>query len=264
MNLPPVTAIEENILCKNRNELKGLVERTLSKEKGMFLKILGKMDDNSYYVTVLIDDRKLLAIEAKDLKNNADLTGNAAMNVLRGILEGAVVIDVYPLDDIDVKTSVMENIEIYNATPKIPFDDVLSSPDKATAKNYAPTITPSELERKKNQPSRLKRQRMEIIVDAPIDLDPYIRRLIKGLRSDAKTHGFEFQRVEAHAKEVRYALGSGTAIHTTLEITGKLNNPSSLKRVKEILTSRGYKEAEDIKREIGKGIIITDLELKLV
>lgn len=262
MKLPAVSPSNENILCRNRDEFKGLVESALSRENGAFFKILGKVGGNPYYVTVLVDDRKVLAIEAKDVKGNSELVGDAAVKVLGEMLNGATIVDVYPLSDIDVKMSVMENIEVYNATPKTPLSEVLTSEIEVSLQRTAPMPAPPREEEPKLP--RPKKQKMEIVIDAPMELDPYFRGLVKHLHQEAKAMGLEFQRVEVHAKEVRYALGAGTGIHSVLKIKGKTEKPVPAGRIKEALTSRAYKEAGEITKETGKKIVISNLELELV
>ncbi len=75
MKLPSVTSLEENFLCNGREEFGNLASRTLKQGDGAFLKVFGKNGRSRYYITVLMDDEKILAVEAEDVSAGSSLTG---------------------------------------------------------------------------------------------------------------------------------------------------------------------------------------------
>ncbi len=266
MKLPPSKPLEENYLCNGREEFAELLSRTLSQDRGAFFKILGKMDGVPYYVTILVDDRKILAMEAEEVRSGTSLVGKAAHEVLAALLEGSVIVDAFPLSDVDVKMSVIDNIDVYNATPKVylseicprikttaPPREMLPEPPKP------PQITP--IPEKEPKP---KKPKMELLLNVPSEYDPYFRVFINHLKSYGKSLGLEFRKVKIEAKEVRYALGAGSGIHVIIEIEAESNASISLHHLKENLSTRAYKEAGDLSKEIGKKVVISDVKLHLL
>lgn len=126
MELPMITPIEENIVCTRKEELLKLMQNTLSNQtfSGLFLKIFAKDKAEKYYATLLMDRRKLLALELLLLSSQERIIGNETLNILKKILNYPLVVDIYGLDEIELKTSITDNIEIYNTTPKVEINEI--------------------------------------------------------------------------------------------------------------------------------------------
>ncbi|USG99473.1 hypothetical protein K1720_08095 [Thermococcus argininiproducens] len=126
MQLPRITPIEENIVCTKKDEISELVRNTLSNQEfsGVFLKIFAKDDTEKYYVTLLMDKRKLLASKVSLLSSKTEVIGDESLKILKRIINYPLVIDVYGLDEIELKISITDNLDIYNATPKIEIDKI--------------------------------------------------------------------------------------------------------------------------------------------
>ncbi|RLF83243.1 hypothetical protein DRN44_01625 [Thermococci archaeon] len=126
MELPTITPIEENIVCTRKEELLKLMQNALSNQtfSGLFLKIFAKDKAEKYYVTLLMDRRKLLALELLLLSSQKRVIGDETLNILKKILNYPLVVDIYGLDEIELKTSITDNIEIYNTTPKVEINEI--------------------------------------------------------------------------------------------------------------------------------------------
>lgn len=126
MELPTITPIEENIVCTRKEELLKLMQNTLSNQtfSGLFLKIFAKDKAEKYYATLLMDRRKLLALELLLLSSQKRIIGDETLNILKKILNYPLVVDIYGLDEIELKTSITDNIEIYNTTPKVEINEI--------------------------------------------------------------------------------------------------------------------------------------------
>ncbi|KPU63525.1 hypothetical protein EP1X_04120 [Thermococcus sp. EP1] len=126
MQLPRITPIEENIVCTKKGEILELVRNTLSNQEfsGVFLKIFAKDDTEKYYVTLLMDKRKLLASKVSLLSSKTEVIGDESLKILKRIVNYPLVVDIYGLDEIELKISITDNLDIHNATPKIEIDKI--------------------------------------------------------------------------------------------------------------------------------------------
>ncbi len=265
MKLPSVKPLEENLLCNGRGEFGKIISRTLNQGNGAFFKVFGKSEGESYYITMLIDDEKILAVEAEDVDAGSSLVGKPALEILKDVLdEGPVIVDAFPLTDVDIKRSIVENIEVYNSTPKMKLEDMCptmkrSSPVEAPQQGSS-TAVPAD-SGGNSEPlapkARPKKSRMEVRIDAPSEADPYFRGMVRHLRNLLKSFGVELKAVEVKAKEVRYALGAGTGIHATVRLIPDGKLPGN---VKNKLESFVYKEAGEISEDLGKKIVITEVK----
>lgn len=264
MKLPSVTPLEENILCNGREEFGKLVARTIERGDGAFLKVFGKTDGRAYYVTVLMDDEKILAVEAEDVGAGSSFVGKPALEILRDLLEGGpVIVDAFPMNDVEIKMSIVDNIEVYNSTPKMKLGEMCPSLKKALSQpqqkgetvERAPSLRekPQIVTREAPKP---KKPKMELKINAPVEVDPYFRGMIRRLKNVLKGFGVELKAVEVDAKEVRYALGAGTGIHATIRVVPEGNLP---RNVRNELESFIYKEAGEISKEIGKRVVISQV-----
>jgi hypothetical protein len=262
MRLPPVEPLERNAICTGREEFGKLVRRTLENHSGAFFKILGKSSEGAYYATLLIDDEKILAVEMNDATEGTTLVGKPAIELLKEILQsGPVIVDAYPLNDVDVKMSVFENIDIYRATPKLPLSELCPAFEKPPK---APEESEERREKNEERPreERKKMRRAELVVEAPDRLEPYFRNLGRRLEKRARAEGIEPEEIKISAKEVRYALGAGTGVHITVELGGSLSSgqPGS---VKQRIESFVYNAAKELSDEIGKKVVVREVSLRL-
>jgi len=113
----------DNALITSPTELRDLVKKSLSQGEGGFLKIFVK-DSNRYYITILFDRSKILAAECLVVDSNETLIGTEAVDILRSLLGRVMIADAYVLDEIEVKLSIAENVDIYAQTPKVPLENL--------------------------------------------------------------------------------------------------------------------------------------------
>ena len=268
MKLPSATPIEENFLCRDREEFGELVSRTLEKGSGAFFKVFGKASGRPYYITVLMDREKILAVEAEDVNSRGSIVGRPALEILKDVLSsGPVIVDAFPMTDVEIKMSIVENLDVHNSTPKMRLADmcptigrkfgvvasaggqVLNAVASSVTKGISEATTVTKMEERKP-----KKPKTKVHIKAPADSDPYFRGMVRHLKNVLKGFGVELKAVEIEAKEVRYALGAGNAIHANIELKtdGKLPG-----KVKSELESFIYKEAGDISKELGKRVVIS-------
>ena len=126
MQLPTVTPLEENIVCTKKQELLDLIYKAFSNPEfsGLFLKIFTKDEEEKYYATILLDRKKLLAAQIDLLGSKKKLVGNDSTEIIKKIINYPLVVDLYGLDEISLKLSITDNLEIYNATPKVEFEKI--------------------------------------------------------------------------------------------------------------------------------------------
>ncbi|AFL94348.1 hypothetical protein CL1_0133 [Thermococcus cleftensis] len=124
MQLPDKRPLMENVVVTSAGELGELIQKALSKGNGAFLKIFAKKSDGKYYITVLLDRSKVLAAECLVVDTKQNLSGEEAISVLKSFVGKPMVVDVYDLDELELKLSVADNVEVYAQTPKVPLSEL--------------------------------------------------------------------------------------------------------------------------------------------
>ncbi|HIH72955.1 MAG: Uncharacterized protein XD43_0806 [Thermococcales archaeon 44_46] len=126
MQLPNITPLEENIVCTKKQELLDLIHNAFSNQEfsGLFLKMFTKDEKEKYYATILMDRKKLLAAQVDLLSSRKKLVGNESIETLKRIIDYPLVVDLYGLDEISLKLSITDNLEIYNSTPKVELEKI--------------------------------------------------------------------------------------------------------------------------------------------
>jgi len=265
MKLPAVNPLEENYLCANKEEFAELLKRTIEKSGGgAFFKALGKVDGVPYYAMILIDDQKILAVEVQNVRTGETLVGEPALEIMKKMIEeGPTIVDAFPLGDVDVKMSVVDNIDVYNSTPKMHLSELCpvfnerpsteikkpETPRPKPAQSFAPVEEP--------KPKPKPKPRTEFVLDVPSHLEPYFRAFGNRLVKYAKSLGIEPRLIKVNAKEVRYALGAGTGIHATVELEGSSSSLLAPSRLKELLENFVYREAAELSDELGKKVVVS-------
>ena len=149
MQLPDKAPLVENVVVTSAGELTELIKKALSEGKGAFLKIFTKDKKAKYYITVLFDSSKVLAVECLIVDNKQTLIGADAVNLLKSLLGRPMVVDVYSLDEIEMKLSIAENLDVYSETPKIPLDELFSGGSVQPPKIEVPRPQPRQIPEKK-------------------------------------------------------------------------------------------------------------------
>ncbi|NJE55303.1 hypothetical protein [Thermococcus sp. 21S9] len=149
MQLPDKAPLVENVVVTSADELNGLIRKALAEGKGAFLKIFAKDKNAKYYITVLFDSSKILAVECLVVDNKQTLIGEDAVNLLKSLLGRPMVVDVYSLDEIEMKLSIAENLDVYSETPKIPLDELFSGGPVQPPRVEAPKPQPAPAQEEK-------------------------------------------------------------------------------------------------------------------
>lgn len=175
MELPNKSPLKENVLVTSAGELEDLVREALAEASGTFLKIFAKDKSGKYYVTILFDKTKLLAVECLLVDEKKTLTGEEALSVLRSFAGRPMVVDVYALDEIELKLSIADNVDIYAQTPKIAIDSIFKAEVREGPKPPAKSPTPPMEEKKveehpKEAPKKVeKAEKAEKVEEAPTE-----------------------------------------------------------------------------------------------
>ncbi|WP_456453444.1 hypothetical protein [Thermococcus sp.] len=126
MQLPTGQPVKENIVVTDVQELKSLVRDALSDASGVFLKIFAKDATGKYYLMMLMDRSKLLAVEAMLVDQKSSVVGEKAVELFRSLLDMPMILDIYEFDEISLKLSLADNIDAYSATPKVPLQELFA------------------------------------------------------------------------------------------------------------------------------------------
>ena len=124
MQLPDKSPMVENAVVTSVDDLAGIIRSALQQGSGAFLKIFAKGRGGKYYLTLLIDRTKVLAAEGLVIDTKRPLIGEEAISVLKSVLGSPMVVDVYPLDEIELKLSIAENVDAYAQTPKVRLEEL--------------------------------------------------------------------------------------------------------------------------------------------
>lgn len=145
MQLPDKAPLVENVVLTSTDELSGFIEKALSRGKGAFLKVFAKDDRGTkHYITVLFDRSKVLAAECLVVDTNQTLIGEEAVNLLKSLLGKPMVVDVYSLDEIELKLSIAENLDVYSETPKIPLNELFPGIEAKQPVEDLESVKPAE------------------------------------------------------------------------------------------------------------------------
>jgi len=257
-----VLPFKENQLCTNKKEFAELVEETIGRSGGgAFFKVFGKASGEAYYATMLIDDRKILAVEVQNVSSRDTLRGESALRVLKNMLEsGPVIVDAFPLSDVDVKMWIVDNIDVYNSTPHLSLSEICPVPS-GSGEKPAPIV--ETVSTKTSTPKPKPKKKVKFILNAPGNLEPYLRPFGNRVVKYAKSLEVDVSKLEINAKEIRYALGAGKGIHMTIEIEGKSNSLLNPRKLREIIEMFLYREARNLSEELGKKVVVSRVELKV-
>jgi hypothetical protein len=107
----------ENVVCKSPEDLFLLIQEALRIGDGALVRVFSP--SGNYYFHLLFDDEKLLLGEARSLRTNGRITGRSMLGILMETLKGPFVADVMAVTDSDIKNTLLANLELYEATPKV-------------------------------------------------------------------------------------------------------------------------------------------------
>ncbi|NJE31030.1 hypothetical protein E3E38_08240 [Thermococcus sp. 18S1] len=144
MQLPDKGPFMENVVATSAGELGALIQKALSQGNGAFLKIFARSAEGKYYITVLLDRSKVLAAECLVVDTKQNLSGEEAIRVLKSSIGKPMVVDVYTLDELELKLSVADNIDAYTQTPKVPLDELFKVPSEGPPSAPAKREEPAE------------------------------------------------------------------------------------------------------------------------
>lgn len=198
MKLPDTKPLKENVVVLSPSDLLRDIKEAASHSGGAFLKVFGKGGNSKYYLTILFDRTKVLAAEGQDLESNAQIVGEDAINLFGELLGNPMVVDVYSLDEIGVKLSIADNLEVYSRTPKITIEELFSGKpsevpvpkEKRVSAEKAQPKEEAKVSSVKKPPEKAKAKpgEVEIVIEVPNGdiLENALNEYTKHLLSEAK------------------------------------------------------------------------------
>jgi len=191
-----------------------MITDVLASNSGLFMKVFAKKGSEAYLINMLMDRRKILCVEASMI-GGGTLTGEKALNKFRELMDSPMIVDIYPLDEVGVKLSIAENIDVYNESPKVPIDEIfkgvsVSGPEPERPERRASAEVVKTRKAVETRPARPKEQvkpktaekkqgAPEIIVEVSGGSIPEkaFKEYSKALLEDArKIRSFNVQRIE--------------------------------------------------------------------
>ena len=197
MKLPDTRPLKENVVVISPSDLAQEVKSAASQSGGAFLKVFGKKGNSKYYFTILFDRTKVLAAEGQDLESGAQIVGEDAINLFRELMGNPMVVDVYSLDEIGVKLSIAENLDIYSKTPKVTIEELFGGAPARVEKpvpEEKPKPAPKPAEKPVEKPETVQEKpkqkpgEVEIVIEIPGGgvLEEALKEYTKHLISEAK------------------------------------------------------------------------------
>ncbi|NJE06161.1 hypothetical protein E3E36_08410 [Thermococcus sp. M36] len=134
MQLPDKQPLTENIVVTSAEELRDLVFKGLSRGSGAFIKAFARDSAGKYYATLLIDRSKVLAAECLLVDQKRGVVGEEAVRTFKSLIGKPMVVDVYVLDELEVKLSIADNVDVYAQTPKILLNELFEKAEEGPPK----------------------------------------------------------------------------------------------------------------------------------
>lgn len=126
MQLRGVESYKENLVVMSKEDFLREISDALKDSAGLSLKVFTKDSSNKYYFTVLIGRNRIMGIEGEVIDTKTQIIGKDALEKLGTLLSNPLIVDIYKLDEITLKITLADNIEVYNATPKITIEELLN------------------------------------------------------------------------------------------------------------------------------------------
>ena len=214
MQPPNSQPYKENEVVTSVSELSKLVADVLSSNSGLFMKVFAKKDTKAYLINLLVDRNKVLCIEATEVGGET-LRGKEALDTFKELLNNPMIVDVYPLDEVGVKMSIAENIDVYNESPKVALGEIFKGIPVTTTTKTITTKATTEVktgekiqptEEKTEKPKEMEKPSPETVRKAPeivVEIkggnipEKAFKEYSKALLEDAKKiRSFKVQRIE--------------------------------------------------------------------
>ncbi len=268
MQPPSSQPYKENEVVTSASELSKIVKNVLSSSDGLFVKIFAKKGPEAYLITILTDRKKVLGIDASKI-GGGNLVGEEALKKFKEIQEGPMVVDVYKLDEVGVKLSIAENIDVYNKSPKVEVGEIfggISSPGttkkeepvKTGGKEEKPS-TPQEPVEEKTKTQTREKTVPEVTIEIKGGSIPEkaFREYSKAILGDAKNiRSLKIRRIEFKGEVV------GGVLYLNVYLYG--NSEGSMREIaeKRMLHSIG-KYAPIILKEADVKPVLRDMKVVL-
>ncbi|WP_231963819.1 hypothetical protein [Thermococcus chitonophagus] len=134
MEIPEIKPSIENVVCLSGDEVLNTLQDLLKSKdvRGVYAKIFGKDESDSYVIEVLADKSRLLAIECTYVQKNEKVYGEDAIRKLAELADIPLIVTAYGLDDTTFKLVLANNIDVYSKTPAVPLSEVFKKKAKET------------------------------------------------------------------------------------------------------------------------------------
>lgn len=244
MQLPSVEPLKENIIVMSKEGLAGEIREVLERSSGLFLKVFTKDRTAKYYFTLLIGRRKIIAAEGEVVDTGEKLVGAAALKKFLELMGNPMIVDIFELDEISLKISIADNIDMYNATPKIDMDEFLRG---RVPEGKAETPAPPAPAPKKKEAPPVKKEPEKPKVEKPkVEAPPKPAEAEKEEKAPETRVNIEVEGPAALKEVVSGAL---------YEYLGEIEN--DIEKLKDVILTEAT-----IHASIGSGIVHVAVDLK--
>lgn len=196
-----------------------------------------KDEKEKYYATILLDRKKLLAAQIDLLNSKKKLIGSDSVETLKRIIDYPLVVDLYGLDEISLKLSITDNLEIYNSTPKVELEKIFGENKIESAEVLEKEkLLEKALERKKEEAKtepqvkvqeEIKKEAPPKKEEKPLEKAPKIEKKPSAPEIDVKVVGGEIFKpvLQEYAEEILKEIKSLNGVSVErVGITGEVGS----------------------------------------
>ncbi|WP_237698526.1 hypothetical protein [Pyrococcus sp. NA2] len=233
----------ENEVCLSGEEVLELVNKNIKEEnvKGLYLKIFGKNEEDQYIIEMIVDKRRVLAVECTYVNRKEKKYGDEALKKLAELSDTPLIISVYPMDNQSLKLALARNIELYSKTPAIPLSEVFKREAKKTIEEAIVEAKEEKEEEIRETTKKLEEEvskrveipeEIEITIGGDVEDEKMVKEAIQEYVKIVKEE-INRQLKEAQLRSARITgeVGRGTiSLNAEFYITAEEGNPEILKR----------------------------------
>jgi len=206
-------------------------------QEGALVEILTKDEESNEYLFQLIIERdKLIMIKGKEIPGEIEIWGEIALQLLKDFVGNGAHVNIYPLNNENLRALKQEHSEVIGSTPKILLREIF--------RNYEALKKPN------------------ITITSPLNLREPLKHLAKELTKESRKFGYGITSIVIETEEIRMALGSGKEylIEIAVKVTGE--GKISLEELKKKLENLSYKWTNDLSKVAGERCIVRRVEIQ--
>jgi len=272
----------ENEVCLSGEEVLNLINENIRDPniRGAYVRIFGKDESGQYIIDMIMDKKRILAIECTILNKKEIIHGEEALKKFVELSDLPLVATLYPLDNESFKMVLAKNIEVFSKTPAIPLQEIFKREAKKTiegAITEAREAREKEIKEIERETEKIKEEKEikipeEITINVKGDSEGKVKEALMGyinlLKGDINR---QLKGAQLRATRINAEIGKGTvSLIGEFYITANDGNPEVLKRralflinkhIPKIMKSTNLKPIiKDLKVNVVVGEVVTSME----